>query len=90
MRTMDKRLSKLEQITRVNVDERLFIVLTALESDKCPSEHEPIGLSVLSKSGQFIPRLPNESVDALYERAAREHPEVIVWVNRYGGDDNEI
>lgn len=88
MSALAKRIAKLEQERSYENPERVFVVITAMEPSPNGAQEldEPIGLAQFSAQGPFFPRLPKESINELHKRAARTHPEVLVWVTRYEGD----
>lgn len=91
MSPLEKRLSKLER--KDVVADPLIIFITALEPGQdgpVDMRLEPVGLSAQhSGSEPLIRRLPGESVDAMIDRAQREHPRVAVWVARYDRNDDK-
>lgn len=86
MSLLERRIAKLEQVRGGGV-ERLIVIITVMEpGPDGPVEAEPTGLSMMCTAGPCVPRLPGESVEDLYARAQRKHPEVLVWVARYDPD----
>lgn len=89
MSALERRVMKLEQV-HTGVKDRLFVFIVPLASE--PNGligHEPIGLSPMSRSGPFFPRLPGESTEDMQARAVRERPDVPAWVSRYEEAENQ-
>lgn len=88
MSALERRVMKLEEVHGGGVQDRLFVFITALgPGPNGPVQREPIGLSVMSKSGPLLHRLRGESVEEMQARAVRERPDVAAWVTRYEGDE---
>ncbi len=87
MTVLKNRISKLEQQAGIRETmPPIFVDVVRWIAGGPVAMSEQVGLYSESKQGSLLLRLPGESVDALHDRARREHPNTRIWVTAYGGD----